>query len=166
MVVMGIDPGSAITGYGVVNREPDGAMRHVDCGCIRTNTAAPFDQRLKTIYNGVQHLIERHRPQQIAFEDIFLSRNVRSALQLGQARGAAIIAAVSVDIPIFFYAAREVKLAVTGYGAAGKEQVRSMVSGLLKIDLSSWPLDASDALAIAICHSHRTRMQYPECVDK
>ncbi len=164
MIIMGIDPGSASTGYGVIDRETRGAMAYVSTGCIRTDAKAPFAQRLKTIYDEVQRLIAVHRPQQIAFEEIFLSRNVKSALQLGQARGAAIIAAVNAHIPIFFYAAREVKQAVTGYGAAGKEQVRSMVSGLLKIDMSSRPLDASDALAIAICHSHRVR-ENPEYVD-
>jgi crossover junction endodeoxyribonuclease RuvC len=162
MIVMGIDPGSAVTGYGILESEPFGPMRCLTCGCVRTKATAPFERRLKTIYDEMNDLINRYAPNQIALEDIFISRNVRAAFQLGQARGAAIIAAVNAEIPIYFYAAREVKQAVTGNGAARKEQVQSMVSGLLHMDLSQWPLDASDALAIAICHSHRSRTRQPQ----
>jgi len=155
MVVMGIDPGSAVTGYGILKSEPPDPLRCLTCGCIRTRSGLSFEKRLKVIYDQIYALIEGFQPQQVAFEDIFLSQNVRAVFQLGQARGSAILAAVNAEIPVHFYSAREVKQALTGYGAATKEQVQAMVSALLDLDLSAWPLDTSDALAIAICHSHR-----------
>ncbi len=160
MRVMGIDPGGAVTGYGIVDGEPQGPLHCVICGCVRTRSGSAFEQRLKMIYEEIAGMIGRHHPQQIVFEEIFVSRNVRAALQLGQARGAALMAAVHADLPIFYYAAREVKQALTGYGAAGKEQVQSMVSGLLQLNLAGWPLDTSDALALAICHHHRTASSF------
>ncbi len=160
MRVMGIDPGGAVTGYGIVDGEPQAPLHCVVCGCVATRSGSPFEQRLKLIYEEIAGLIRCHQPQQIVFEEIFVSRNVRAALQLGQARGAALIAAIQADLPIFYYAAREVKLALTGYGASGKEQVQSMVSGLLQLDLADRPLDTSDALALAICHHHRTASSF------
>jgi crossover junction endodeoxyribonuclease RuvC len=155
MIVMGIDPGSAITGFGVLSGDAHGKVRCLKCGCVRTQASMSFEQRLKTIHDEVDALIRSYGPEQIAFEEIFVGRNVRAAFQLGHARAAAMIAAVNAGVAIYFYAAREIKQALTGYGAASKQRVQNMVSAILQLDLSAWPLDASDALALAICHYHR-----------
>jgi crossover junction endodeoxyribonuclease RuvC len=147
--VLGIDPGSRVTGYGVVEWQR-GRTRYVASGCIRTHdgdTAA----RLAEIYSGVATLIETHRPAVVAVEQVFLARNASSAIKLGQARGVALAAAAGSGLPVSEYAARRVKQALTGTGAATKEQMQHMVKALLR--LSAVPMrDAADALAIAICH--------------
>ena len=155
MIVMGIDPGSNITGYGVISCNSDLTFSYIASGVVRSNPKEPFTNRLKNIYTSVESLVEQYQPQQIAFEDVFYSRNVKAALQLGQARGAALIAALNADIKVFIYAPREIKQALTGSGNAAKEQVRAFVQRLLKIEQPLHPLDVSDALAVAICHHFR-----------
>ncbi|HOC25099.1 MAG TPA: crossover junction endodeoxyribonuclease RuvC [bacterium] len=155
MVVMGIDPGSQITGYGIVAISAGEAPRHVACGAIRTRSCDDFSARLKLIYDEVAQLIALHRPDQVALEDIFYARNARSSLLLGQARAAAVLAALNGGVPVSAYSPSEVKMAVTGRGSAAKEQVRYMVMQLLGITLSGESLDVSDALAIALCHALR-----------
>jgi crossover junction endodeoxyribonuclease RuvC len=147
--VLGIDPGSRVTGYGVVER--DGSrLRYVASGCIRTSRGDTY-QRLADIHAGVSTLIADYQPQEIAVEQVFVARNPASALILGQARGVALAAAVACRLPIADYASRRVKLAVTGAGGATKAQIQHMVTRLLC--LSATPAsDAADALAIAICH--------------
>lgn len=157
--VIGIDPGSRLTGYGVIEVLPAG-IRYVASGCIRT-AAGTFPNRLAEIYEGIAALIDDHRPQEAAIEEVFLARNPASALKLGQARGVAIAAAVSRGLPVHEYAARRVKQSVVGTGRASKAQVQHMVRVLLS--LPGVPqADAADALAIAICHVNTVGLdRYP-----
>lgn len=157
MLVLGIDPGSQITGYGLVTATIGSAPRLVACGVIRAAGRGSFNERLKFIYDEVAHLIDKYRPDQVVIEDIFYARNAKSSLQLGQARAAAILAALNAGLPVTAYAPAEVKLAVTGRGSAAKEQVRYMVIQLLAEEIEEKAMDASDALAIALCHALRWR---------
>ena len=153
MRVLGIDTGSRITGYGVI--ETDGAdCVLVDCGIIRLNPSDDLSLRLRIIHEKVTSVIHDFKPDQAAFESVFHSANVQSALKLGHARGVCIHAAAASDVPVFEYSPAEVKSAVTGYGRAEKPQVQQMVKALLKLQDLSEPYDASDALAVAICHVH------------
>ncbi|WP_020483192.1 crossover junction endodeoxyribonuclease RuvC [Methylomonas sp. MK1] len=149
--ILGIDPGSRITGYGVVESTPRG-IRYVASGCIRIKSDE-FPERLKQIFDGVSQVIELYRPEQMAIEQVFMHKNADSALKLGQARGAAICATLNRDLPVFEYAARQVKQALVGKGNADKLQVQHMVKILLSIQ-GDMQIDASDALAIGLCHSH------------
>lgn len=151
MRILGIDPGSRITGFGVI--DSDGRRStHVDNGCIRLSDASLSD-RLGAIFQEVEALVARHSPEELAIEEVFMARNPASALKLGHARGAAICAAVSHRLPVSEYSARSVKLALVGYGAAGKEQVQDMVRRLLALSESP-QADAADALGVALCHAH------------
>ena len=154
-LILGIDPGSRIAGYGVI-RAAANKLQYVASGCIRVDTSRDLAYRLKQINESVTKLIEAYGPQEFAIEQVFMGKNVDSALKLGQARGVAIVAAALQDIPVYEYAARSVKQAVTGKGSADKEQVQKMVQTLLK--LPGCPQeDAADALAIAICHANSTQ---------
>ncbi len=155
MIVLGIDPGSAVTGYGLINAANSSSFQHITFGVIRTVAAEPLPERLRKIYKGITRIITEFNPSAVAFEDVFYGRNVQSALKLGQARGAAIMAAVNAEKAVSTYSAREVKQALTGYGAASKEQVQRMIQDLLNLKDIVIPMDASDALAIAICHAFR-----------
>ena len=147
--ILGIDPGSRLTGYGLIYVRGR-SLEYCASGCIRTSGDA-LPARLGQIYRSVAELIEQYHPTEFAIENVFLARNAQSALKLGQARGVAIAAAVAADLPIFEYAARQVKQAVVGTGRANKEQVQHMVKVIL--DLAGTPqADAADALAIAVCH--------------
>ncbi len=150
MIVLGIDPGSRITGYGIVEKVGN-RLVHIDNGAIFTDTAADFPGRLKKIYDGLTEIISRYRPDQAAIENIFFSNNPQSALKLGQARGAAIVAAVNCGLPVSEYTALQVKQAVVGQGRAEKEQVQKMLKALLGLPEIA-QADASDALAVAVCH--------------
>jgi crossover junction endodeoxyribonuclease RuvC len=147
--VLGIDPGSRLTGYGLIEIK-NGRTSYLASGCIRmrTSTAA---ERLGEIHAGIVALIDDHGPDAAAVEQVFLARNARSALLLGQARGAALAALASRGVPISEYAARSVKQAITGTGGASKDQIQHMVRALLKLPAAP-ARDAADALAIAICH--------------
>lgn len=149
--ILGIDPGSQITGYGII--ETDGGRHtHIVSGCVRAK-ADTLPERLKIIFDAVRELVTEYHPQEMAVEQVFVNRNVDSALKLGQARGAAICGAVMDDIPVAEYTPREIKLAIVGRGGADKTQVQHMVTVLL--NLSETPqADAADALAVALCHSH------------
>jgi crossover junction endodeoxyribonuclease RuvC len=149
---MGIDPGSRITGYGIV--DVDGPRsRHVASGCIQTASDRPLPERLKAIFEGVTGVIRDYQPAEVAAEQVFMHRNPDSALKLGQARGAALCAVVLAGLPVSEYAPRAIKQAVVGGGAADKTQIQRMVALLL--DLPELPrTDAADALAVAICHGH------------
>jgi crossover junction endodeoxyribonuclease RuvC len=155
MIVMGVDPGSVVTGYGLIEKKQDDTLDVVNSGCVRTSAKDDFYFRLKKIYDEISKCIDEYCPAHVVFEDVFYSRNVKVALQLGQARGAALLAAVNHERKIYTYSAREVKQALTGYGNASKEQVQAMVTRLLRLQQKLSPLDISDALAIAICHLHR-----------
>ena len=151
--VLGIDPGSRITGYGIIDIE--GSRLHfVSCGTIRTNQKYPFAHRLNEIFEGINEVVQLHNPAVAAVEDVFLASNPRSALKLGHARGAAVVAAMQNGLAVYDYSARAVKQAVAGYGQAEKEQVQHMVGVIL--GLKGKPsADAADALAVAICHSNQ-----------
>lgn len=152
MRILGIDPGSRITGYGIILKEGN-RLIHVDNGAIFTDAAKDFPLRLQRIYSGLSEIIERYRPEEVAVENIFFARNVQSALKLGQARGAAIVAGVNAGLPVFEYSALQVKQAVVGHGKAAKVQVQQMLKVLLNLPEAAQE-DASDALAIAVCHAH------------
>ena len=152
--MLGVDPGSRITGYGLIDARQD-ALHYVASGCIDTKGGA-FPLRLAEIYRGLGEVVTTHGPSEFAIEEVFLARNPQSALKLGQARGAAIAAAVGADLPVYEYAARFVKQAVVGTGRASKAQVAYMVRMLLRLDAAP-AADAADALAVAICHVNTRR---------
>jgi len=149
--ILGLDPGLRVTGYGVIEKNGS-TLTYVSSGCVKSPDGELPD-RLKNILNSVQEVISRHTPQEVAVEKVFVNVNPQSTLLLGQARGAAICAAVSRDLPVAEYTALQVKQAVVGNGHAKKEQVQEMVKRLLKLPGYPSP-DAADALACAICHAH------------
>jgi crossover junction endodeoxyribonuclease RuvC len=156
-IVLGIDPGSIVTGWGLVEVEGN-QLRHLSHGTIATSTALGLALRLSQIYRELHKIIEHYQPTAVSVEKVFFSRNVQSALKLGQARGVALLAAAEREIGVAEYSAAEVKMSVVGYGQATKEQVQRMVSALLCLR-GSIRADAADALAAAICHIHRRTFQ-------
>ncbi|MCO4757946.1 MAG: crossover junction endodeoxyribonuclease RuvC [Oceanospirillaceae bacterium] len=151
MLILGIDPGSRITGYGVIN-SVGSKNEYVASGCIRIKGDA-LPERLQQVFEGVTEVISRYCPQEMAIEQVFMAKNADSALKLGQARGVAIVAGTNQELPIYEYAARKVKQSVVGNGSADKAQVQHMVAHILK--LPGLPqVDAADGLAIALCHAH------------
>lgn len=152
--MLGLDPGTLVTGYGVVERSGE-RMALVACGTITNGPALPMGPRLRCIFDGLTALIARHRPDQFAIESAFYGKNAQSALKLGHARGVSLLAAVQCALPTAEYSPREIKKAVVGSGTASKEQVRFMVGSLLGVKGPVMDLNASDALAVAICHLHR-----------
>ena len=158
MRVLGIDCGSRITGFGVI--DSDGAdCVFVSCGAIRSKLTDPLADRLKSIHKGIVEVIHMLQPEAAAFESLFYATNVQSALKLGHVRGVSMFAAAQANLPIYEYSPLEVKSAVTGYGRAEKPQVQQMVRALLKLNAPPRPYDASDALAVAICHIHTNRFR-------
>lgn len=154
-VILGIDPGSRLTGFGVI-RSAGNSYQYIASGCIRTQQGE-FNQRLLHIYQSLKEIIQKYQPEEAAIEQVFMHKNASSALKLGHARGAAIIALLEATQIIGEYSPREIKQAVIGYGAAEKVQVQAMVKRLL--NLSSVPqADAADALAVAICHANSRSM--------
>jgi len=158
MRVLGIDPGTLTTGYGIVAEE-DHKLFHVASGGISPSGKQPFPKRLQKIYEELVKVIEKHRPHIVVVEDLFVSKNIKSALKLGHARGVAILAAMNAGLPVFEYAPLEVKQAVVGNGKAEKKQVQMMVKALLDLPKVPHPADAADALAAAICHIHSSRLR-------
>jgi len=156
MRVLGIDPGSRVTGYGIIDKEGN-RLIHVDNGAIFTDSHRDFPMRLQRIYRGLTQIISQYRPDAVAVENIFFATNVQSALKLGQARGAAIVAGVNAGLPVFEYTALQVKQAVVGHGRADKQQVQKMLKVLLNLPEIAQE-DASDALATAVCHAHSIGM--------
>ena len=151
-IVLGIDPGTAITGYGVVSRKDDGKVSLLECGVIRTSPGEPLPHRIREIFLGIGEVIERLQPSSVAVEDVFQGKNVRSALTLGHARGAILLAAALQDLPIAEYSPREIKKAVVGSGGATKDQVGYMVQRHLRLKTPPTPADAADGVATALCH--------------
>lgn len=154
--ILGIDPGSRLTGYGVIENS-HGQLRFIACGVIKTNQKNPFSFRLNEIFDGINEVIQLHQPVVAAAEDVFMSVNARSALKLGQARGAAVVAAMQNGLGVHDYTAKRVKQSVAGYGQADKAQIQHMVKALLGLSASP-SSDASDALAVAICHANTFRL--------
>lgn len=158
MLTLGIDPGTAITGYGFVEGRGD-RLTLVECGVITTAVGEPLPRRLHSIFSSLTQLIQTHQPDNAAVEELFFSRNARTALAVGHARGVALLAVSIQGIPVFEYTPLQVKQSVTGYGRAGKSQVQSMVRVLLGLDALPQPDDAADAVAVAICHLHSASLQ-------
>ena len=157
MLVLGVDPGSHVTGYGLVEKKSN-SLTCIHSGHISLSAQIPFYQRIHHIFQTMVEVMEQYRPQEMAIEDVFYAKNIKSSLKLGHARGAVLIAAVQCGIPIFEYSPLEIKKSVVGYGRAAKEQVRSMVRLILK--LNTLPsLDTSDALAAAICHLNWSKLE-------
>ncbi len=158
MKVLGVDPGTLTSGFGIVSEE-DHKLFHVVSGGISPSAKNPFPKRLKKIYEELEKIIDKYRPNVVVVEDLFVSKNIRSALKLGHSRGVAILAAMNAGLPVFEYSPSEVKQAVVGNGKADKKQVQLMVKSLLDLQKVPHPADAADALAAAICHIHSSRLR-------
>jgi crossover junction endodeoxyribonuclease RuvC len=156
--VLGIDPGTATTGYGLVDY--DGDLRLVDCGAIVTPAGVALPQRLLAIHRDLSALIARLQPDAVAVEELFFSKNVRTAMSVGHARGVILLAAAQAGLPVDHYKPSEVKQAVAGYGSATKQQIQEMVRLLLGLDAILTPDDVADAVAIAICHAHSAHIAH------
>ena len=157
--VLGIDPGSVATGYGVIKTGSNGAISVLGAGVIRTNTKRSFPERLKHLYDSLCQIIYEYAPSSAAFEEVFVARNAGAALKLGHARAALLMAAINQGLNIYEYSALEVKRAVVGYGRAEKRQVQEMVALILGLD-RLLPRDASDALAVALCHIQSMKVNH------
>jgi crossover junction endodeoxyribonuclease RuvC len=164
MRVLGIDCGSEHTGYGVVDLDPTGKLHCVAVGAIHASARTPIAERLNKIFLGLQTVIERERPEEVAIEDVFFAVNVKSALKLGHVRGVAMLAASSAGLSVAEYAPLSIKSAVVGYGRADKQQVQHMITRLLSLESPPQSPDAADALAIAICHLHTSASLRREAV--
>lgn len=158
MRVVGIDPGSLVTGFGIVERDTH-SLRALTWGTVRTNARQPLPMRLKCIYDGLSEVLHTWQPDAVAVERVFFADNAKTALILGHARGVALLSVAHATLPLAEYSALEIKLAVVGYGRAAKAQVQQMVRVLLGLSAAPHPPDAADALAAAICHLHTHRVQ-------
>lgn len=159
MVILGIDPGTIVTGYGVIEIS-GGSVKLVASGMIKNRAGTPMADRLKSIHDTLRKVITDCRPDEVALETAFCGKNAQSALKLGQARGVAILSAVSHDIPVAEYSPREVKKAVVGNGNASKQQVEFMVRNVLRMKDRPGKFDITDALAVALCHTHGRRGEH------
>lgn len=150
MIVIGVDPGTQVTGYGVVRGDNASSMALVECGVIRTQARDPLPSRLREIHEGIEHLLDRHKPDVLSIEDVFYSRNVRTTVTLGHARGVILLAANQHGVRVHETTPAEIKKAVVGSGAATKEQVQFMVMRLLRLKSAPKPADAADGVAAAL----------------
>ncbi|MBI1722927.1 MAG: crossover junction endodeoxyribonuclease RuvC [Gemmatimonadetes bacterium] len=164
MIVLGVDPGTHATGYGVVERPEPGPHRLVECGVFRAPARAPLEQRLAAIYDAVTELITRHRPDAMAIENVFVARNARSALVLGHARGVILLAAARAGLAVAEYPPAVIKKAVVGAGAATKAQVQRMTAQLLRLKTPPSPSDAADGVAVALTHCLRAGRRFRRAV--
>lgn len=155
VTVLGVDPGTAVTGYGVVARTGNGAVSLRECGVIRTRGRAPLADRLRDIHEGIMEVMDRHAPHCLAVEGAFYSKNVRTSMVLGHARGVVLLAGALRDLEVAEYSPAEVKNAVVGAGRAGKHQVAFMAQRLLRLSEPPRPADAADGVAVALCHCNR-----------
>jgi crossover junction endodeoxyribonuclease RuvC len=158
--ILGVDPGSACTGYGIISGEGED-FRYVDSGALVLRGYKGRHEKLKAIFLKIEQLISEFSPTHLAIENVFYSKNAKSSLVLGEARGAAILAAALAGLPVYEYSAREIKQAVTGNGAADKSQVQFMLGKLLDLEHPPESTDESDALAIALCHAFKNREWSP-----
>jgi len=159
VLVLGLDPGTATTGYGLVEAAADGAMTAIDYGVILTPAKTPLAERLHMLYDRLQGLLERYHPDGAAVEKLFFQKNVTTAMSVGQARGVLLLALAQAGLAVAEYTPNEIKEAVTGYGSAGKAQMQRMVQMLLGLESPPRPDDAADALAVALCHAQHLRWQ-------
>jgi len=155
VIVLGIDPGTAVTGYGVVKGDRGSPPHLIECGVIRTRPRDPLAARLQEIYSGVAELIQKHRPDALSIEDVFYAKNVRTTVVLGHARGVIMLAAANAKLEIAEYPPAEIKKAVVGSGGATKDQVQFMVMRILRLKTAPQPNDASDGVAAALAHVMR-----------
>ncbi len=158
MVVLGIDPGLAILGYGVIKLWPDRSLKAIDYGCIYTEAGQPFPERLKKIAVGVSSLFEMYHPDAVSMEELFFNKNTKTALMVAQARGVALENCARRTSELYEYTPLQIKQAVVGYGRADKQQIQFMVKTLLHLPQIPKPDDAADALACAICHANSSAM--------
>jgi crossover junction endodeoxyribonuclease RuvC len=158
MRILGIDPGTVVVGYGVIDGDDD-KITFVDCSALKCNQRSPMGERLSYLYNELSGVISRHQPDAVAIEQPFVARNVRSALAIGKAQAVSILAAANRGIPTYEYTPAQVKRVVTDYGASSKEQVQEMVRLQLGLSQPPQPTDASDALAVAICHVREMKLK-------
>jgi crossover junction endodeoxyribonuclease RuvC len=154
MLVLGIDPGIAITGYGLIRTDDRNDYSCIDYGVITTSAGVQDSERLKVLFEGLTQIIASHHPDSSAVEKLFFQKNVKTAISVGQARGVAMLSLAQADLPVHEYTPNEVKQTVCGYGSAEKQQVQRMVQTLLNLEELPKPDDAADALAVAICHIH------------
>lgn len=159
MIIIGVDPGTATTGYGLVREDTDGNLTAVAYGVITTAADLPMSRRLQELHRQLNEIILLHHPESGAVEKLFFAKNVTTAITVGQARGVALLGLAQAGLAIYEYTPMEVKLAVAGYGGAGKKQVQEMVRALLGLEQIPQPDDAADALAVAICHANSARMR-------
>jgi crossover junction endodeoxyribonuclease RuvC len=159
-VVVGIDPGTAITGYGIVGETVDGSLELLACGVIRTAADQHMPARLHELYHDFVHLIDEFQPDQLAIEKLFFGRNVTTAITVGQARGVILLAAAQHKLPVAEYTPAEVKQAISGYGNAEKRQMQEMVQHILHLPSLPQPDDAADGVAVALCHLQRIFPEY------
>jgi crossover junction endodeoxyribonuclease RuvC len=157
MLVLGIDPGLATTGYGLVH-ETEAGLQAIAYGVVTTRAKCPLPERLQQLYRELSALIQLHRPDESAVEELFFSRNVRTAMSVGQARGVALLALADAGLLVTGYTPLTIKQAVSGFGGADKTQMQTMVKMLLKLESIPHPDDAADALAVAICHLHSAHL--------
>ena len=163
MVVLGIDPGTRRTGYAVVESLGETVIVR-DSGALSTSPRLPFHERLKTIYQGLAAIVAEYRPDEIAVEDVFVKKNVRVALKMGHVRGVALLVAAIHEVTVGEYSPGEIKQAIVGTGSASKEQVKFMVTALLRLRETPSE-DEADALAVALCHVHRRRLSEDSPID-
>lgn len=156
MLILGVDPGTRVTGYGLIILEK-GKLKPVDFGCIRPPVKATISKRYLIIFEAIEQLLDQHRPAQVVVESQFVYKNVASAMKLGMARAMVLLAAERRGIPLFEYTPKKAKLSVAGSGAASKQQVQRMIQLLLSLPTPPEPEDAADALALALCHAHTVR---------
>lgn len=157
MIILGIDPGFAIVGVGIIEYKGN-KFRVIDYFAITTKAHTPIEQRLKIIYDGINEAINKYKPDFMAVEELFFNNNAKTAIAVGQARGVILLSAVNMGVPFFEYTPLQVKQAVAGYGRADKNQVQQMVKAILNLPAVPKPDDVADALAIAICHAHSYKM--------
>ena len=158
MIILGIDPGLVTTGYGLIQIK-NNSCKILDFGIISPNSKEKLSSRLRTIYDDISMIIDKFNPSILSIEEVFFGKNVKSALLLGHARGVAMLSASNNDIPVFEYSARKIKQSITGNGNAHKSQVKYMVMKQLNLDNIDCPTDASDALAIALCHLNQIKLE-------
>ncbi len=154
MIVLGVDPGLSMTGWGVVKAEGRDRLSLVEYGCVKTTPEQPLIERLKTIHLTLRQIIRKHQPREMAIEELFFAKEARTVASVGQARGALLVAAALEDLPVFEYNPRHIKMSLTGYGSADKHQMQHMVKAFLCLKDIPRPDDAADAVAMAICHIH------------
>lgn len=157
MIILGIDPGFAIVGVGIIEYKGN-KFRVLDYYAVTTKAHTPIEERLQAIYKGINEAIAKYKPDFMAVEELFFNNNAKTAIQVGQARGVILLSAVNNSVPIYEYTPLQVKQAVVGYGRAQKTQIQQMVKAILSLDEIPKPDDVADALAIAICHAHSYKM--------